>query len=247
MILLLLSFLIPLSARGGKILQLNITELSFSYNLIVNIGGETRKYFEISLQTNFTFAASHNYKPLTFNKLGESYMSIKKEKDILFDILSSPLELILTNHSDDKIIIEDFNYYYYQGHLRRYDSFGFAYRMVDRKSSLLYQLYDMGRIDEVKFGFKMEKNNSKGYLFLGGVPEEKMAHTAKAVCAIFCIRSISHRGRLSSLPRWPAAPHRYRSAPACRFPAHRHGRRYSAPYWRSAPPAGWWCRYRGNP
>lgn len=173
-----LFFQIVITQITSQIIYLNFYRVGNTYNSRFNIVKMNKlKILEINLQATVTFMT-----PLIYKKPKGSPVYSEGKIEYFGNKLGYQLlkeEVIL--EGDNKTSINDFYFYYFDDYFFSYDSLGLAYKSLEVKANLVYNLYEHKLINHLSFGIFCDKEEN-GFVYLGGFPNEVTNNKEKVIC-----------------------------------------------------------------
>ena len=151
----------------SKSFQLEYSQLSDSFNLIVLIGEPYRsKYFEIDLKEPVSWVTKAYYKRNDNVKvIGSDSIVIGHSQKTDYEIITDRLRV-----NNTKIDIEAFPLYYTIEFLQDFDGISFARKFKDDSYSFIHRLYQDKFIDKLAYGF-FPIDSQKGKINFGTLSE----------------------------------------------------------------------------
>ena len=151
-----------------KTIPLEITYILSSVNSRILFEKEhNSKIFEIDLNSTYSFATPMFYKKTSYSEIIETgKMSTRSNNDTPYELIKEEVRL-----PDRNLYVKDFFFYYIDNHnVKKYDSLGFGYKVLDNRTHIIYNLFNQNLIDELSLGItRIHKQN--GYIHLGGFPD----------------------------------------------------------------------------
>ena len=176
MITLLLFLLYEISSSSLKVV---FSEMSSSYNFVVNLGKpSTSKYFEIDLKTPFNWATKNYYhraNSKVVKSLGFDVLSFETNVNLTMELLSDYL-------SYGPIDMPEFTFYFSSVFLTTFDSISFARTFKDNKNAVIYHLYNSHLITKLGFGLFPNQKGDKGVMYLGEINSSISPFNYMSVC-----------------------------------------------------------------
>lgn len=173
--------LILIKVIYSKIIRLKYERVVDSLNVRLSLAASERlKYFELEMEINMTWTGEAYYNESPSSKRYHSGVipQFLNHSNVQYQLISDSLKL-----EDDQGELDEFYFIHMKESFFEYDTLALTYKFFDNRTSLVWNLYHQGMVDDFRFGL-IQINEKIGYLYIGGFPRDITEHKYNSSCFI---------------------------------------------------------------